>query len=523
MKKLKFAVLLATLICGGGKCYAHDIEVANADGVTIYYNYTNDQTELEVTYPGSYSSNYAGNVVIPESVTYEGDTYPVTSIGNSAFGYCSRLTKVTIPNSVTSIGILAFNHCSSLTEVTIPGSVTSIDDFAFNNCTALTSVTIGSGLASIGDALFEDCPNLEKIVVESGNPIYDSREDCNAVIQTAINTLVVGCKNTHFPNSVTAIGDQAFFGCSGLTEITIPSNITSLGYYNPFSDCVNLEKIVVESGHPVFDSRDNCNAIIKTNENSLVSGCKKTKIPNSVTAIDDYAFSHCSSLTELTIPNSVTYIGDGAFNYCSGLTELIIPYGVTSIGYLTFQSCDGLTKMIVPNSVTSIGHACFNYCQNLTEVVIGNSVTSIISWAFRNCNKLSTIYSLNTTPPSVGSENFTDKQYETAIVYVPKEALSAYQSADKWEEFKNLQAIGDDDDIDAIAKVSVAEQIYSANGQVTVTGLTDGTTVTVYDLSGQQVGQATSKGGQTTVNTRLTSGSTAIVKMGEWSVKTVMK
>ena len=377
MKNLKFAVLLATLISvGGGKSYAHDIAVANADGVTIYYNFTNNQTELEVTYQGSDSwyADYAGNVVIPESVTYEGNTYSVTSIGRNAFTECRGLTEVTIPNSVTSIGSYAFVN--------------------------------GNG--------------LEKIAVESSNPNFDSREDCNAIIETNSNELIVGCKKTIIPNSVASIGSSAFYNCNGLTEVTIPNSVTSIGRS---------------------------------------------------------AFAFCNGLTEVTIPNSVTSIGDLAFALCSGLIE----------------------------------------------VTIGNSVTSIGEWAFSDCSSLTTLYSLNTTPPTAMSGNsstFDSSHYTNVDVFVPQEALAVYQSAEVWQEFKKLQGF----EYSSVKGVDTkAEQIQSANGQITVTGLTDGTTVAVYDLSGKQVGTATSKGGQVSISTGMTAGAAAIVKVGERSVKTVMK
>ena len=368
MRKLNFTFLLAMLtFMGGGKSLAHDIEVANADGVTIYYNFTNNQTELAVTYKGSSSgkADYAGKVVIPESVTYEGNTYSVTSIRGFAFQDCSSLTEVTIPGSVTSIGEWAFSGCSSLTEVTIPGSVTSI-------------------------------------------------------------------------------GSSAFRNCSGLTEVTIPSSVTSIG---------------------------------------------------------DGAFEYCSGLTEVTIPGSVTSIGGVAFYKCSGLTEVTIGNGVISIGSSAFNGCSGLTKMTIPSSVTSIGADVFYGCSGLT-----------------------TLYSLNTIPPTAmnqwGYGAFDNSHYATVDVFVPAEALEAYQTADIWKYFQKWHGISG---TTAIAKVTAAEQIQTANGQVTVTGLTDGTTVAVYDLSGKQVGTATSKGGQVNISTGMTAGAAAIVKVGERSVKTVMK
>ena len=324
-----------------------------------------------VTIPNSVTSIGSGafygcsgltSVTIPNSVTSIGDaafygcscltsiTIPnsVTSIGGSAFRDCSGLTSITIPNSVTSIASSAFSGCSGLTSITIPNSVTSIGSEAFYGCSGLTSVTIPNSVTSIGSGAFSGCSGLTSIKVEDNNAKYDSRNNCNAIIEKSSNTLIVGCKNTIIPNSVTSIGGSAFRDCSGLTSITIPNSVTSIAS-SAFYGCSGLTSIT---------------------------------IPNSVTSIDSYAFYGCSGLTSITIPNSVTSIGGSAFRDCSCLTSITIPNSVTSIDSYAFYGCSGLTSITIPNSVTSIDFAAFQNCNVLSSITIPNSVTSIASYAF---------------------------------------------------------------------------------------------------------------------------------------------
>ena len=451
MKKLNLLFTALLLWC----CLtatAHDFVAGG-----IYYNITDATNKtVEVT---SGANKYTGSVVIPESVTYKATTYSVASIGYQAFEWCTALTGIEIPNSVTSIGDWAFNWCTALTGIEIPNSVTSIGEYAFNCCTALTSIefpnsvtsigdyafsdcygltsieipnsvtSIGSSafsdcygltsieipnsVTSIGNEAFEDCIGLTNIIVESGNTKYDSRENCNAIIETATNTLVIGCKNTIIPNSVTSIGEYAFYRCTTLTSVVIPNSVTSIESY-AFSGCSNLTNIIVESGNTKYDSRENCNAIIETATNTLVVGCKSTIIPNNVTSIGSSAFYGCRDLTNIVIPNSVTSIGNEAFYGCRGLTSIVIPNSVTSIGSFAFNSCTSLTSIVIPNSVTSIGNDAFAYCSGLTSIVIPNSVTSIGDGAFA-CSSLTSIEIPNSVT-SIGNEAFFKCTGLTSVV-----------------------------------------------------------------------------------------------------------
>ena len=271
MRKFKSLVLAVIGLLCSVSVSAEDFEV---DG--IYYNIksSSDMT-VEVTYRGDYDytywDEYSGAVTIPESVTYNGSIYSVTSIGSyafydcpgltsieigncvtsigsSAFYKCSGLTSVVIPNSVTSIGVSAFYYCEGLTSVVIPNSVTSIGDYAFSGCSGLTSIEIPNSVTSIKDCAFYGCSGLTSLVVASDNPVYDSREGCNAIVKTSSNELVVGCKSTIIPNGVTSIGACAFYGCSGLTSVEIPNSVTCIGI-SAFND-TPLRSIVSKSNSP---------------------------------------------------------------------------------------------------------------------------------------------------------------------------------------------------------------------------------------------------------------------------------
>ena len=344
------------------------------------------------------------NTIIPSNVT---------KIGNSAFSGCSGLTSINIPISVTSIGDDAFENCSSLTSIIIPSSVTNIGGGAFSFCNGLISINIPSSVTSIGGDVFNRCSAL-----------------------TSIN----------IPNSVTSIGESAFLYCTGLTSITIPSSVTSIGE-SSFLYCNGLTSITVDANNTVYDSRNDCNAIIKTSTNELINGCVNTIIPNSVTTIGKYAFCRCEGLISITIPNSVTTIGNYAFDGCSSLTNITIPSSVISIGKDAFSYCSSLTSTTIPSSVTSIGERAFDDCNNLTSVKAEMTI-----------------------PVTITDDVFSNRA--NAILYVTKGCKAAYEAADYWKEFKEIVEIDKDNesseievtDISAIDNVIYIEPMEARTG-----------------------------------------------------------
>lgn len=289
--KIKTILFTSFILMTGTKAYAYyyDIIVKNADGINIYYKYINDGKELEVTFDGdAYRSNYCGNIVILEEISYENNTLKVTSIGKDAFHDRSSMTSVTIPNSVTSIGSKAFSGCSKLTSITIPNSVTTIGTSAFEGCSGLTSVTIPNGVTTIGDFAFKDCSGLTSITIpESMTKILrETFSGCSGLTSVAI------------PNSISYIGSHAFYKCSNLPSITIPNSVTNIGEM-AFANCSGLTSIV---------------------------------IPNSVEKIGDGAFYECSNITSVTIGSSVTEIGKRAFYWWAKNITIISliekPFGI---------------------------------------------------------------------------------------------------------------------------------------------------------------------------------------------------
>ncbi len=293
--------------------------------------------------------------VVPFSVGATDIDVARTSVKSGDFGY-----KVLTDGTAEITGYTGSDETLAIPSSIDGYEVTSIGERAFYLCKDITSVTIPNSVTSIGEEAFACCLNLDEIIVDSYNKVYDSRDNCNAIIETATNTLIVGCNKTIIPNTVTCIAKNAFnYLAFYFYSITIPASVTNIEE-GAFYRCESLEEIVVDSDNKIYDSRDNCNAVIETATNTLVVGCYKTVIPSSVTSIGDGAFRGMGMrFGSIEIPESVTSIGDCAFCECYSLRSITIPESVTSIGDSAFAFCSNLTSITIPRSVTSIGTSVF--------------------------------------------------------------------------------------------------------------------------------------------------------------------
>ncbi|MBO7267966.1 MAG: leucine-rich repeat protein [Bacteroidaceae bacterium] len=498
MKTIKqMLITIAVLLCSA-TANAHDFEV---DG--IYYNIISaSDLTAAVTYKGnSYdeiSNEYSGEVIIPETVVYKSKVLKVTSIAHRAFRDCNELTSIEIPNSVAFIGFYAFKGCNSLTsvnikdiaawckididyesgvgghyesnplyyannlylngekvtELVIPNSVTCIRGATFYGCTSLTSVTFGNNLTRIEQAAFSDCSGLTSI--EIPNTMSN--------IEESTFSYCSGLTSVMIPNNITSIGDYAFSGCSALTCLEIPNSVTSIGVA-AFKYCSGLTSVTIGNsvtsiGKSAFS---NCSGLKKAEFNCSEiqdwfseSSIEEIVIGNSVTSIGNYAFYGCTSLKKLRIEDgtetlSLGYIsiynGNTSYRgvFCNCPLETIylgrnISYdeNLMTYGYFS-QKNDALTSVTIGNNVTRIRGEEFSRNSNLANIVIGNSVESIGRYAFEYCSGVTNIHLLGKTPPTVGSDNFTQSQYTDITIYVPTGTLETYKTADTWKNFWDIR------------------------------------------------------------------------------------
>ena len=346
------------------------------DGISYSFN-TSNQTAMVTT-----GGTYTGDVVIPETVTYEDITYTVTYIGVNAFRNCTDLTSIVIPNSVVGIGERAFLGCSGLTSLSSPNSVTTISDYAFNSCTGLTSVVIGDGVISIGSSSFNECSKIASLHI--GNSV--------ATISGNAFRLCKALTSVTIPNSVIFIGQYAFQACSGLTSITIGSGVNDIRSF-AFLDCSNLKSVHIHD---------------------LEAWC-------------GISFGSADA-------NPLCYAYRLYFDDAE-ITDLVIPDGILSVNKYAFYNCKSLRNVVIPNGVTMIDESAFAGCVNIASVTLPSGVTSYGKYAFSNCLSLNVIHDYRTTPVKVGETVFASVNKPFCTLYVPSSAVETYQAADIWKDF----------------------------------------------------------------------------------------
>ena len=423
-----------------------DIEVMPGVDITLYAAWADEEDAQYLTYTageeGIIITGYTGdNTVIKLPSEMLG--LPVTSIESYAFEDCSGLTSITIPDSVTSIGSGAFSGCSGLESITIPfvgSSIKTASDtyqYPFGYIFGTSSYTggvstrqyyYGSSTSSRTSSDYYIPASLKSVTVTGGNILYGAFYGCYGLTSITIPDSIRSIGSSAFydcssltsvtiPDSVTSIGSSAFYDCSSLTSVTIPDSVTSIGS-SAFSGCNSLTSITVP--FVGFGGSSNTHfgyifgASSYSDNSRYVPSSLKEVIITGGTSIGSSAFYGCSSLTSITIPDSVTSIGSSAFRGCSGLTSITIPDSVTSIGSSAFRGCSGLTSITIPDSVTSIGSSAFSGCSGLTSVTISDSVTSIGEGAFSSCSGLESI----TIPFVGGSIKTASDTYQYPFGYI---------------------------------------------------------------------------------------------------------
>ena len=491
----------------------------------------------------SENSSYFGDIVIPSCIVYQGSSYQVTDIGSQAFAYCNNLNSVSLPEGLRAIGNWAFRACTKLTSITIPSSVekigqeafyhckslasliipqdsklTTIDAYAFENCDSLVSVFIPSSVEKIEIMAFSGISNLSSLVVDEKNKFYDSRNNCNAIIETISNKLISGCGTTVIPEGITSIGEDAFRECSNLMSITIPQSVSEI-CSQAFLKCENLETVFILG-----------KATIGIN-----------------------AFKDCNNLTSITLPDNVTNIGNYAFKNCSSLTSITIPNGVTSIGYEVFYDCGSLTsitsKAVTPPSIKN-SDTFYGVNKSIPVYVPAVSVEAYKSaeyWSdFSNiigtekCATPIISYEngkVKVTCDTEGAVVKTKLDIENDMAYeslefdlIPTYTLTAYATKDQHEDSDvatlTLCWIPCDGQHMTTEVTSIPSKpvfIQSQGGTITLSGLADDIEVAAYDLAGELLDATTAIGDTATLSTNLNQGDVVILKIGNNSIKIVVK
>ena len=408
---LKSVMFCGLLLCAGSlsATTSHTIlseEEAQPTDEVIATGYDRQANVNCILYKSGYLEVYSSG----------GNSY-LSSIGFMIGSDKKDLIKTVSIKEIRTIQDDAFADCKNLTSVTFyPNDykpVRKISGNAFRNCVSLKSITIPASVHEIERRVFEGCTSLESIVVEEGNSTYDSRDNCNAVIETATNTLKIGLSSTKIPNTVTTIGGGAFEGTT-LKSIVIPEGVTLIEN-EAFKDCKSLEAV---------------------------------SLPNSLERIYPFAFRN-SNISSISIPVGVKYISEDVFDGCNNLSTITVSNGNTK--YDSRDNCNALietatntilrgsSSTVIPNSVTTIGRNAFRGSK-IAKIVIPASVKNIGQWAFQDCKSLTTVVCKSKSVIDVSGLLPFDP-LPNATLYVPAESIEAYKAANEWSKFSNIQPL----------------------------------------------------------------------------------
>ncbi len=470
-------LLSCLLIFTTTQLFAYDVCV---DG--IYYNLAGDSAQVtfadeQIT---EISTTYAGLVSIPDEIVHNEATYRVTEIGPSAFAYSTDLIGVQMGANIHRIGLFAFNQCPNLgwislgenlleisafafyncallSTIELPASLQTIGNNAFAGCVAFTQVNLPAAVKSIGTGVWAGCSSIIAMQVDPTNTYYQSAQNC--ILHTASKQLVAGCRNSTIPQTATSIADEAFSGCTTLTQVIVPDNVTEIGAY-AFAACEGLTTAIISNSveHIAGSAFAGCSNVVTLN------------IPSKVQTIGPSAFAGCSSLRVITIPVTISSIGAGAFAGCTALERLSMPAtndtyhsinncivntsakelvvgckhsvipndgSIIRIGDEAFAGCATLEKITLPDALTSIGDYAFSGCEALQQLLIPSATQTIGIRAFADCVGLNEIYVEATTPPAIATDILEGVSTDVPII-VPCASFTEYQASAEWSAFSNL-------------------------------------------------------------------------------------